>query len=52
MDVAKAYKDVEDAVNLIEDTVGPIFLLINCAGTAICGKIDEATEFDYRLVYI
>lgn len=38
------YEDVENNLSELEEIVGPIYMLINCAGMAICGKIEEYTE--------
>lgn len=38
------YEDVENNLSELEEIVGPIYMLINCAGMAICGKIEDYTE--------
>lgn len=38
------YEDVENNLSELEEIVGPIFMLVNCAGMAICGKIEDYTE--------
>lgn len=38
------YEDMENNLSEIEEIVGPIFMLINCAGLAICGEIEDYTE--------
>lgn len=38
------YEDVENNLSELEEIVGPIFMLINCAGKAICGKIEDYSE--------
>ncbi|KAJ8918734.1 hypothetical protein NQ315_015054 [Exocentrus adspersus] len=47
VDVAN-YEDVENNLCEIEETVGPIFMLINCAGMAICGRVEDFTEQDIK----
>lgn len=38
------YEDMENNLSELEEIVGPIYMLINCAGLAICGKIEDYTE--------
>ncbi|KAJ8929629.1 hypothetical protein NQ314_017671 [Rhamnusium bicolor] len=42
VDVAN-YEDVENNLCELEEIVGPIFMLVNCAGIAICGKVEDFT---------
>ncbi|XP_076179188.1 3-ketodihydrosphingosine reductase [Ptiloglossa arizonensis] len=48
LDVGKDYKAVEEALTELEKTMGPIYMLVNCAGTAICGKIEDTTIADLK----
>ncbi|KAJ8983088.1 hypothetical protein NQ317_007130 [Molorchus minor] len=43
VDVAN-YEDVENNLCELEETVGPIYMLVNCAGQAICGRVEDFTE--------
>lgn len=43
MNLADNYESVERALLDVEKSVGPIYMLVNCAGTAICGKIEDTT---------
>ncbi|XP_015604701.1 3-ketodihydrosphingosine reductase [Cephus cinctus] len=43
LDIGKSYENVEKSLNDLEKTMGPIYMLVNCAGTAICGKIEDTT---------
>lgn len=43
LDIGANYENVEKAMADLERTMGPIYMLINCAGTAICGKIEDTT---------
>lgn len=43
LDVGANYENVEKALTDLEGTMGPIYMLVNCAGTAICGKIEDTT---------
>ncbi|XP_012233007.1 3-dehydrosphinganine reductase isoform X2 [Linepithema humile] len=43
LDIGANYENVEKAVADLERTMGPIYMLVNCAGTAICGKIEDTT---------
>lgn len=46
LDVGRSYEDVEKAFMDLEKTMGPIYMLVNCAGTAICGKIEDTSASD------
>jgi len=37
------YKTVEKVLADLENVIGPIYMLINCAGLAIAGKIEDTT---------
>ncbi|KAJ3639306.1 hypothetical protein Zmor_002671 [Zophobas morio] len=39
-------KAISNELDSIEDKVGPIYMLINCAGMAICGNVEDFTDKD------
>ncbi|KAL3860076.1 hypothetical protein ACJMK2_010244 [Sinanodonta woodiana] len=41
MDVSKDYMDVERSINKAESQLGPISILVNCAGTSISGTFED-----------
>lgn len=41
LDVTSDYKSIEECFASIEEKVGPIFMLINCAGMCICGQFER-----------
>ncbi|XP_057321811.1 3-ketodihydrosphingosine reductase [Microplitis mediator] len=43
LDITEDYEAIEKSLLDIEKTMGPIYMLVNCAGTAICGKIEDTT---------
>lgn len=43
LDIGVNYENVEKALADLEKTMGPIYMLVNCAGAAICGKIEDTT---------
>ncbi|CAD6227364.1 GSCOCG00006133001-RA-CDS [Cotesia congregata] len=43
LDISKDYETIEKSFLDIEKTMGPIYMLVNCAGMAICGKIEDTT---------
>ncbi|KAG5898108.1 hypothetical protein JTB14_027465 [Gonioctena quinquepunctata] len=47
IDVTK-YEDLEDYLSELEKSVGPIFMLVNCAGMAICGRVEDFTEQEVK----
>lgn len=49
LDLAKfSYKEIESAFEDIEEKSGDIYMLVNCAGMAICGTIEEMEENDVK----
>ncbi|XP_053695444.1 3-ketodihydrosphingosine reductase [Sabethes cyaneus] len=43
IDLTKSYEIVEQGLQEIELAVQPIYMLINCAGMAVCGTIEDTT---------
>jgi len=43
LDVGMDYEKVKKALADLEGTMGPIYMLVNCAGIAVCGKIEDTT---------
>ncbi|XP_066599146.1 3-ketodihydrosphingosine reductase [Prorops nasuta] len=53
VDITQSYADVEKALKDCEKSTGPIYMLINCAGTAICGRIEDISpESLHKLINI
>ena len=50
LDVSKSYTEVEKSLNDLEKSMGPIYMLLNCAGTAICGKIEDTSIESLKLM--
>lgn len=48
LDISKDYKLVEKTFQKIEEDFGPIYMLVNCAGMAICGVFEEVSVEDAR----
>ncbi|PSN33671.1 3-ketodihydrosphingosine reductase [Blattella germanica] len=48
LDISDNYEDVEKALYNAEDEVGPISMLVNCAGTAICGRLEDTAVQDIK----
>ncbi|XP_067623725.1 3-ketodihydrosphingosine reductase [Eurosta solidaginis] len=46
LDLAIDYDVVANAFNEIEETLGDIFMLVNCAGMAICGVYEDISVAD------
>lgn len=46
LDIGANYGNVEKALTDLERTMGPIYMLVNCAGTATSGKIEDTTIED------
>lgn len=43
LDIGTNYENVEKALTDLEKTMGPTYMLVNCAGTAVCGKIEDTS---------
>ena len=43
LDIGSNYSEVERVIDELEEKIGPIYMLVNCAGTAICGKIEDTS---------
>lgn len=43
LDIGTNYENIENTLLDLEKTMGPIFMLVNCAGIAICGKIEDTS---------
>lgn len=50
LDIGKNYDEVEKSLLDLEKTMGPIYMLANCAGTAIPGKIEDTTAENLKLM--
>lgn len=48
LDIGEDYNAVEKAFSDLERTMGPVYMLVNCAGTAICGKIEDTSITDLQ----
>lgn len=46
VDLSKNYEGVENVLAALENDVGQIYWLVNCAGGAICGRVDEVSVDD------
>lgn len=41
LDITCDYSSIEKALSKLENDVGPVFMLVNCAGMCICGQFDK-----------
>lgn len=46
LDLSRSYADIEKAFDDLQTNVAPIYMLINSAGGAVCGRIDEMSPED------
>lgn len=46
IDLSKSYESCQSALSSLEEEVAPIYMLVNCAGGAICGRVDEVSADD------
>ncbi|XP_035732012.1 3-ketodihydrosphingosine reductase-like [Vespa mandarinia] len=48
LDVTESYEELQKAFMELEKTMGPIYMLVNCAGSAVCAKIEDTSTSDVR----
>lgn len=48
VDVSKDEEAVTKALADAEEGSGPIFMLVNCAGQAVCGKIEDLSADNFK----
>ncbi|XP_013191564.1 3-ketodihydrosphingosine reductase [Amyelois transitella] len=48
LDVTSDYENIEKCLSGLEETIGPIFMLVNCAGMCICGKFEDMKPEDIK----
>ena len=50
VDVSDNYEDIEKALHDVEEELGPIFMLVNCAGMAVCGRLEDTSVSDIKVM--
>ncbi|XP_075146107.1 3-ketodihydrosphingosine reductase [Haematobia irritans] len=48
LDISSSFEEVEKCLTEVEHTFGDIYMLINCAGLAVCGVFEEVPLEDAR----
>lgn len=48
LDVTSDYNSIEKCFSSIEEKLGPIFMLVNCAGMCICGQFEKMKIEDIK----
>lgn len=51
VDVSENYEDIEKALHDAEEETGPISMLVNCAGMAICGRLEDTSVEDIKVIF-
>lgn len=49
VDLSSDYNAVEKALWTLEEESGPIYMLVNCAGGAVCGKLEDTSANDIQV---
>jgi short-subunit dehydrogenase len=49
VDLSTSYDKVEKELLSLEDEIGPVYMLVNCAGTSICSKLEDSTPTDIEV---
>lgn len=50
LDISKDYENIRNALQPAMDRCGPVYMLVNCAGMALCGTLEEMTMQDIKTV--
>ncbi|KAL4716090.1 hypothetical protein ACJJTC_013867 [Scirpophaga incertulas] len=50
LDVTSSYDKIEKCLAAAETDIGPIFMLVNCAGTCICGQFENMKIEDIKMM--
>ncbi|XP_015191776.1 PREDICTED: 3-ketodihydrosphingosine reductase [Polistes dominula] len=50
LDITKDYEEIQKAFMELEKTMGSIYMLINCAGSSMCAKIEDTSTSDLRKI--
>lgn len=48
LDVTGDYDNISKELATLEETVGPIYMLVNCAGQAVCGRLEDMSAEDVK----
>lgn len=48
LDISDNYEEIEKSLRNSEEESGPIFMLVNCAGSSICGKVEDTSIDDFK----
>ncbi|VVD03289.1 unnamed protein product [Leptidea sinapis] len=48
LDITSDYKTIETCLSELELKVGPIFMLVNCAGMCLCGQFEDMNVDDIK----
>lgn len=46
LDITENYEELQKALMELERTMGPIYMLVNCAGSSVCAKIEDTSISD------
>lgn len=49
VDVSSDADSIAKAFAEVEVDSGPIFMLVNCAGAAVCGKLEDTSVEDFKV---
>jgi 3-dehydrosphinganine reductase len=50
VDVSDNYENIEKVLHGAEEGLGPIYMLVNCAGMAICGRLEDTSVKDIKVI--
>lgn len=50
LDVTLDFDRVQSVIDELDSKQGPCYMMVNCAGTAVCGKIEDTTEEMFNLL--
>lgn len=50
VDLSSNYDEVQAAIKHAEKSFGPTYMLVNCAGMAVCGKLEDTSVDNIKLM--
>lgn len=50
LDISESYEKIEKTFDDLEEKLGPIYMLVNCAGSAVCGKIEDTSAENLKFM--
>lgn len=50
VDITNDFEEIEKAFIDLEQEMGPPYMIMNCAGNAVCGKLEDTSTEDIKVL--